>query len=154
MAENSGRTAKAVRGRPFQAGQSGNPGGRPKSSASLRRLAGEFTQEAVGVLVNVMREGGERARVAAASALLDRAHGRAPMVDVPAEIQRELDALMGVLERLLPPDHFERVLEGLVEAAGLGEFSASVDASMDALGDGEPVERSSEEGSEVPQGPG
>ncbi len=76
MAENSARTAKRGRGRPFLRGVSGNPGGRLKEAAHVRDLARERTEEAVQTLTTVMRSGKtEQARVRAAEALLDRAWG-------------------------------------------------------------------------------
>jgi hypothetical protein len=80
--DGSGETAalgvrgKPPRGRPFQPGQSGNPGGRPKALAEVRDLAREHTPEAIETLVTMMRGGGDRERIAAATALLDRAWGR------------------------------------------------------------------------------
>ena len=79
-ADNSKRTAHRVVGRPFKSGQSGNPGGRPKAIAAVQELAREHTTEAVAALVGVMNseKSPPSARVAAASALLDRGWGRAP----------------------------------------------------------------------------
>jgi len=76
MAESS----KKQRGKPFQKGQTGNPGGRPKlpeDVKNVRELARSYTQEAVNALVDVLREGGASAKVSAAQALLDRGWGKA-----------------------------------------------------------------------------
>lgn len=63
---------------PFAPGQSGNPGGRPKENAKVKALAGEYTEEAIGVLAAVMRdpEAKPGERRAAATDLLDRAWGK------------------------------------------------------------------------------
>ena len=64
-------------GRPFEKGQSGNPGGRPKVVAEVRELARQRAPEAIAALVKVMTEGkSEAARVAAANSLLDRGWGK------------------------------------------------------------------------------
>lgn len=62
----------------FQPGQSGNPGGRPKASARLRDAAREHTEAAISVLVSIMsnEDAAAAARVAAASAVLDRGYGK------------------------------------------------------------------------------
>ena len=44
-AENSDKTAKKVIGRPFQPGESGNPGGRPKSSIYADAVRKVLSQE-------------------------------------------------------------------------------------------------------------
>ena len=67
-------------GKPFQKGQSGNPGGRPKVVAEVRELARQHTNEAVETLVSIMKssKAAPAARVSAANALLDRGYGRPP----------------------------------------------------------------------------
>jgi hypothetical protein len=60
-------------GKPFQKGQSGNPGGRPKVVAEVRELARQHTSKAVETLVSIMsnHKAAPAARVSAANALLD-----------------------------------------------------------------------------------
>jgi hypothetical protein len=71
-------TAK-LPGKPFQPGQSGNPGGRPKTIGAVRDLAREHTPAAIAALVQIATAGeSEAARVSASTALLDRAWGKAP----------------------------------------------------------------------------
>jgi hypothetical protein len=76
VAENSKGTAKG-RGRPFPKGMSGNPGGRPKVVAEIRQVFRAHPDTAVATLVDVMTHGrSDSARVAAATALLDRGWGK------------------------------------------------------------------------------
>jgi Family of unknown function (DUF5681) len=65
-------------GRPFQKGQSGNPGGRPKEIAEVKELAREHMPAAIKALVSIMNntKASDAARVSAASALLDRGYGK------------------------------------------------------------------------------
>src|SRR5215471_18930502 len=59
---------------PWKPGQSGNPGGRSRADAELRRLAREYTGEAVHALVVSLDD--PKTRVAAAAELLDRGWGK------------------------------------------------------------------------------
>jgi hypothetical protein len=66
-----------VRGRPFQPGQSGNPGGRPRSLGTLRLLARAHAAEALAELARLaVHAKSETARVAAIRELLDRGYGK------------------------------------------------------------------------------
>lgn len=78
----------------FKPGQSGNPGGRPKSDATLKELARQHTGAAVLALVKGLKAKGERTRIAAAEALLDRGYGRPSQhheVDAGDDLARVLD---------------------------------------------------------------
>jgi hypothetical protein len=84
-AENSQQAAKPTRrrgqGKPFQPGQSGNPGGRaPKTEEerTLEQMCRDKTQDALAVLVKIMDNGeNERNRITAAMAIIERGHGKA-----------------------------------------------------------------------------
>ncbi len=66
------------RGRPFQPGQSGNPGGRPRVAGTLRELARAHAPEAIAELARLaVHAKSETARVAAIRELLDRGFGKA-----------------------------------------------------------------------------
>src|SRR5215813_4692010 len=74
-------------GKPFQKGQSGNPGGRPREIAEVKELAREHMPAAIEALASIMNnpKASDAARVSAASALLDRGYGKAPQ-HIDAEI--------------------------------------------------------------------
>ena len=64
----------------FLPGQSGNPGGRHKGVAEVMALARTYTKAAIETLAGIMQDEAapKHARVAAASAILDRGYGRPP----------------------------------------------------------------------------
>ena len=75
-AENRTGTGRTVSGQ-FAPGASGNAGGRPKAAESVVELARSYTTEAIEALARIMRDGdSDRARAAAAEALLNRGWGR------------------------------------------------------------------------------
>jgi hypothetical protein len=66
------------KGKPFQKGVSGNPGGRPKVLGDVQELARQKSPEAINTLAKIMddEKAPSAARVAAANALLDRGYGK------------------------------------------------------------------------------
>ena len=66
------------KGRPFQKGVSGNPGGRPKVLGDVQELARQRSPEAINTLAGIMDDckAPSAARVAAANSLLDRGYGK------------------------------------------------------------------------------
>ena len=74
---------------PFQKGQSGNPGGRPKILADVRELARAHTASAMDALVQIVEDENAppAARVTAANSLLDRGYGK-PEAKIDANISR------------------------------------------------------------------
>jgi hypothetical protein len=69
----------------FRPGQSGNPSGRPKVVADVQNAAREHSADAIKTLSDIMNnpKAPAAARIAAASALLDRGYGK-PLQTVDA----------------------------------------------------------------------
>jgi hypothetical protein len=72
-----------MRGRPFQIGQSGNPGGRPKVLQEVRELARSHCPAAIEELARMaLNSKSEALRLAAIRELLDRGYGKvAPAIE-------------------------------------------------------------------------
>lgn len=93
VAQNSGRTAVRVPGRPFPKGVSGNPGGRPRGFVHAIREATNDGDELVQFMLSVLR--GEvagtrlRDRVEAATWLADRGFGRPAPAESPGRAEDE-----------------------------------------------------------------
>lgn len=82
MAQNSEKTAKnsgKVRGRPFQKGQSGNPGGRPKIPKDVKEMLKAAAPDAAQLLIDTINDEQvtRSLRIEAAKVLLDRVYGKA-----------------------------------------------------------------------------
>lgn len=80
LPDNACSVEEAVRdtiGR-YAPGQSGNPGGRPRVVGHVRDLAQKHAEDAIATLATIMRQDDAppSARIAAATALLDRGYGR------------------------------------------------------------------------------
>lgn len=64
----------------FKKGVSGNPGGRPKRSGQeldLINACKSKSSEALDTLIDIMKNGGERNRITAAIAIIERGYGKA-----------------------------------------------------------------------------
>src|SRR3712207_4507150 len=96
----------------FRKGQSGNPGGRPRSYGDLRELARAHTQTALDTLIRVMQDESApaSARVSAAAHLLDRGHGRP---ELRGRIEHSISDLG---ERLLRAEQRRRLAKELPAA--------------------------------------
>jgi hypothetical protein len=105
MAENSKETAKKKpRGKPFAAGQSGNPGGRPKRTEEeldLIAACKDRTPAALAVIESIMMEGeNERNKLSAAMAIIERGYGK-PKEVVEANVNGRIET---VTRRIIKPE--------------------------------------------------
>lgn len=94
---------------PFQKGKSGNPNGRPKEVAEVRKAALGYSVEAIERLAWWMRGDNPKASVIASNAILDRGIGRAPQPIVGGEEDDESIKLS------LPPASMEIIQQYLKE---------------------------------------
>ena len=83
-AQSSEKTAKP-RGKPFPKGQSGNPGGRPKTDPEVKALLKGATPAAAQLLIQLMEDPDNRPelRKACAESILDRVYGKVNVAFVP-----------------------------------------------------------------------
>ena len=84
------------RGRPFQPGNSANPGGRPKSLVEVMDLARQHTPQAIATLAGWMTSEDAKASVAACNALLDRAWGK-PQQTIDASVKMDIGAVIDAM---------------------------------------------------------
>lgn len=98
------RSEPKQRGRPFQKGKSGNPGGRPKKTPELvevENLCKQLSPRAVERLAEWMEDDNPRASVAAAQSILERAFGKPRQ---PIEHAGEIDHKVIPVKQLEPED--------------------------------------------------
>jgi hypothetical protein len=104
--------------RPFQKGVSGNPGGKPKAVREVALAARAYTMEAIETLAKIMRDAKATAsaRVSAATVLIERGWGKAP---VTITLNRDSDL------KDLTDDELLAIASGATN--GSGDPSASED---------------------------
>lgn len=98
---------KSPRGRPFEPGQSGNPGGRPKMPEELKAAMRGLADTAIKVLREAMEGDDPRSRILAANTVLDRGYGKAtqPIVAEGVDMAAaHLDALRSLSAKRVPAD--------------------------------------------------
>ena len=77
-AENSAKTSKRVVGRPFQRGQSSNPGGRPKGLLEFRARCQQFTDDhGLDALIEIASAKRHPDKLAALRFLAEQGYGKA-----------------------------------------------------------------------------
>ena len=75
-ASSDGSAPLRVIGRPWRAGQSGNPQGRPPAPVDIAAMAREHGPKCISVVAKLLEDPDAKIRLAAATALLDRGYGR------------------------------------------------------------------------------
>jgi hypothetical protein len=130
ISRTTGKPKKLVRGRPFHAGQSGNPGGKPKVEGiqDVRKAAREWTQLALETLVEVCGdvEASSSARVSAAGTLLDRGWGKAPqtvVIDGEVNVEGLTDTSLDEITRREIAAFLGKGLAGASEAESSGKLN-------------------------------
>ena len=127
-----GRGSGGVTKKGFQPGQSGNPRGRSRASYDVAALAKQHTPEAIAALVRGLSD--PRHYVAAAVALLDRAHGKPAQTIAPADDTQSITFMHLVAARAASDElNRSRVIEGDAVATTTDRETIPVDLSVPAL---------------------
>ena len=85
---------RRVIGRPFQPGESGNPGGRPKTNPAVKEMFVAACPDAVQLLIDTMKNENEKTalRVACANTIIERVMGKAAQ-PIMTEIVQDIPQL-------------------------------------------------------------
>jgi hypothetical protein len=115
----------------FTPGASGNPGGRPKAASVIAIEARKHGLAMVAVLNGIARKGkSEQARIAAATALLDRGYGR------PSQ-SLELNFHANLLQKKLlemTPDELRLLEQTAIQISGIGDDEDAGDLRLPFAG--------------------
>ena len=98
----------------FQPGTSGNPGGRARGLSQVIALAREHTELAITTLVAIAKEtkAGPAARVAAASALLDRGWGKPAQAVEATTTNVSAVVMLGKGDPVEIAQNYRRIMDG------------------------------------------
>jgi hypothetical protein len=116
----------------WKPGQSGNPGGRPRTPHDLSALAREHTKEAVERLVQIMRAEDDGRALAAVQQLLDRGWGR-PITPIVDETEGTSLTLLHLIAARRVGEVLQAAMEGKAETETGDTKSATIDYTQPAL---------------------
>lgn len=116
----------------WKPGQSGNPGGRPRTPHDLPALCREHTAEAVLKLVEIMRADDHGRALSAVQQLLDRGWGR-PVTPIVDETEGSSLSLLHLIAAKRVAETLQAVMEGKAETDSGDSAKPPIDFTIPAL---------------------